>query len=112
MAAEASKLRSRVWLRISEKSSSELDNKALTDLKRVVNFLADLHYQGNNILLIGFADSAGTKVINDALSQKRADVVAREFLPSGVKPAVVKGFGSELPVASNDTPEGREKTGA
>jgi phosphate transport system substrate-binding protein len=27
----------------------------------------------------------------------------------GIRPAVVEGFGEELPVADNATPEGREK---
>jgi len=40
---------------------SELDNKALVDLDRVVTFLTDLHYTGQNILFFGFADSTGTK---------------------------------------------------
>jgi phosphate transport system substrate-binding protein len=89
--------------------SSELDNKALIDLDRVVTFLTDLHYTGQNILLFGFADSTGSRQGNDALSTNRADAVARQFEQRGVKASAVVGFGSQLPVASNDTVEGREK---
>jgi len=89
--------------------SSELDNKALADLDRVVTFLTDLHYTGQNISLFGFADSTGTRLGNDALSKNRADAVERQFEQRGVKAAAVVGFGSQLPVASNETAEGREK---
>jgi phosphate transport system substrate-binding protein len=37
----------------------------------------------------------------------RAKVVEKEFIQRGIRPTIVKGFGSELPVASNDTAEGR-----
>ena len=89
--------------------SSELDNKALVDLDRVVTFLSDLKYSGDKVMLFGFADSTGTRPINMALSQRRADAVDSQFQQRGVKPAVSKGFGPDLPVASNDTPDGREK---
>jgi phosphate transport system substrate-binding protein len=32
-----------------------------------------------------------------------------EFERRGLKPSVVVGFGSDLPVASNDTDDGRDK---
>lgn len=89
--------------------SSELDNKALADLDRVVTFLGDLHYSGQNILLFGFADSIGVGQVNDVLSKNRADAVAQQFEQRGVNPSAVVGLGSQLPVASNDTPDGREK---
>lgn len=89
--------------------SSDLDNKALADLDRVVSFLTDLRYSGQNILLFGFADGSGTPQVNDALSKNRATAVAQQFEQRGVNAAAVIGLGSELPVASNETPEGREK---
>lgn len=89
--------------------SSDLDNKALADLDRVVTFLTDLHYSGQNILLFGFADSTGTSQVNDALSTNRANVVAQQFEQRGVNASAVIGLGSQLPVASNETTDGREK---
>jgi len=89
--------------------SSELDNKASADLDRVVTFLTDLHYSGQNILLFGFADNTGTSQTNDALSKDRANAVAQQFGERGVNAAAVVGLGSQLPVASNETAEGREK---
>lgn len=89
--------------------SSELDNKALADLDRVVTFLTDLHYSGQNILLLGFADSTGASQTNEALSKNRANVVAQQFQERGLNAFAVVGFGPQLPVASNGTPEGRDK---
>lgn len=88
---------------------SDLDNKAIVDVDRVVSFIADLRYSGDKILLFGFADSTGTPQGNLALSLNRARTVEDQFVTRGLKPGVVRGFGSELPVASNDTDEGREK---
>jgi len=86
--------------------SSQLDNKAVADLARVVTFVTDLHYSGDNLVLLGFDDS---KEATDNLSKARADAVARQFEQRGVKAATVMGFGSQIAVASNDTPEGRQK---
>jgi|HubBroStandDraft_1064217.scaffolds.fasta_scaffold03940_6 phosphate transport system substrate-binding protein len=86
--------------------SSELDNKAVADLARVVIFVTDLHYGGDNLVLLGFDDS---KEATDNLSKERANAVAQQFEQRGVKAATVMGFGSQLAVASNDTPEGRQK---
>ncbi|MGA9544493.1 MAG: phosphate ABC transporter substrate-binding/OmpA family protein [Candidatus Sulfotelmatobacter sp.] len=86
--------------------SSQLDNKAAADLARVVTFVTDLHYSGDNLVLLGFDDS---KEATTNLSKARADAVAQQFEQRGVKAATVMGFGSQIAVASNDTPEGRQK---
>jgi phosphate transport system substrate-binding protein len=88
---------------------SVLDNKAVADINRVVDFVGDLGYGGNNILLFGFCDSTGTPQANLDLSRERAKVVADELKKRGLKPGVVEGFGPYLPVAANDTAEGKEK---
>lgn len=89
--------------------SSELDNKALSDLDRVVTFLTDVRGSGQNILLFGFADSTGASQTNATLSKNRANVVAQQFQQRGLNAFAVVGFGSQLPVASNETPQGRDK---
>ena len=86
--------------------SSQLDNKAVADLGRVITFVTDLHYSGDNLMLLGFDDN---KEATANLSKDRADAVAMQFQQRGVKPATVVGFGSQIAVASNDTPEGRQK---
>jgi len=89
--------------------SSALDNKALDDLGRVATFVSSPQYAGQNIVLMGFADSMGARQKNDELSQQRAGIVAEEFKARGIKVSEVLGFGADRPVASNGTPEGREK---
>jgi len=88
---------------------SELDNKAKDDLDRVVSFLSDQHYSGSNLLLFGFADNKGSDLVNCDLSQKRAEAVRDQFILRGVQPSAATGFCSQLPVASNDSEDGREK---
>jgi phosphate transport system substrate-binding protein len=88
---------------------AEQDNKALADLDRVVSMIADRGSASGGILLFGFADSTGAPEVNQALSLNRARLIASQLIQRGIKPAVVRGFGSELPVASNDTDDGREK---
>jgi len=60
-------------------------------------------------MLFGFADSTGSRPMNMALSDNRAKTVEEQFKQRGLKPGVVKGFGPDTPVASNETDEGREK---
>ena len=88
---------------------ADLDNKAVVDIDRVVSFIADLKYTGDRIMLFGFADSTGSRDANIGLSLNRAKAVQDQFVQRGLKPTIVKGFGPDLPVAANNTEEGREK---
>lgn len=88
---------------------SDLDNKAIVDVDRVITFVADLGFTGDKILLFGFADNTGATEKNRAPSLSRARTVEDQFARRGLKPGIVQGFGSDLPVASNKTEEGREK---
>jgi phosphate transport system substrate-binding protein len=91
---------------------SQLDNRALADLDRVVAQLAQRSQTGGTterVMLFGFSDSAGSDEANLALSVDRARIVASEFARRGLAAVTVKGYGSSLPVAANDTPEGRQK---
>jgi len=92
-----------------QSGSAAQDNKALADMNRILELIADKKASGEKIMLFGFADSYGTKEANLGLSLNRAKVIEDQFLQRGIRPAVVRGFGSDLPVASNETPEGREK---
>jgi phosphate transport system substrate-binding protein len=88
---------------------SELDNKALVDLERMAAFFSDYRYRGEDVLLLGFADNTGVRASNRQLSLDRARQVNEQFERRGLRPSVVEGFGSDLPVAANDTDDGREK---
>lgn len=57
----------------------------------------------------GHSDNVGNPASNLTLSQKRADAVKRYLVQKGINAnrLEAKGFGSEKPVADNNTPEGR-----
>src|SRR5262249_11986899 len=88
--------------------SSELDTKAVDDIKRVATAMSS-QFSGRGIMLVGFADSTGSPAANLRLSKDRAQAVAAQMGRQGITPAFVTGFGQELPVADNSTAEGREK---
>ncbi len=63
------------------------------------------------IEIAGHTDSVGDDESNMKLSQDRAQAVKDYLVRKGVaaKRVVAKGYGETRPVASNDTPEGRQK---
>ena len=89
--------------------SSQLDNKAVDDLDRVTAYLASASARDKQVILIGFADNKGSSQANLTLSNERAKIVDRQFSSRGVLAGVSTGFGSAVPVASNETDDGREK---
>lgn len=90
--------------------ASTLDNKAIRDMDRLVDFLMRLKpEERGGVVLAGFTDSQGPRAGNVALSQQRAQIVADELRRRGVTTQSVLGFGPEMPVANNETDDGREK---
>jgi outer membrane protein OmpA-like peptidoglycan-associated protein len=70
-----------------------------------------LAHPGLNLQIEGHTDSVGGDEFNQQLSERRADTV-RDFLAEQGVPAstiAARGFGKTQPVASNDTPEGRQR---
>jgi outer membrane protein OmpA-like peptidoglycan-associated protein len=70
-----------------------------------------LAYPGLKIQLEGHTDSVGSDGYNQTLSEKRADAV-RDYLVTEGVPAdgvTAEGYGKANPVASNDTPAGRQQ---
>ena len=62
--------------------------------------------------IIGHTDSLGTKAHNLNLSYNRAVTVKNYLLQkmgTAAKPIQTKGMADEIPVASNRSPEGRQK---
>ena len=86
-----------------------LDNKARTDLDRVVSLIADLRIPGDRVMLFGFSDPAGNPEVSREQSLVRANAIASEFALRDLTPAVVRGYGSDLGVAANDTEAGQSK---
>src|SRR5216684_3953269 len=70
-----------------------------------------LAHPGLSLQIEGHTDSVGGDDFNQQLSERRADSV-RDFLAEqGVSASSItaRGFGKTQPVASNDTPEGRQR---
>lgn len=65
--------------------------------------------QGGAVLVIGHADSSGAAAANRELSHERARAFTAIFRLSGLKQnrLMVKGMGSDMPRAANDSVEGR-----
>jgi glucose/mannose transport system substrate-binding protein len=87
----------------------QLDDKALGDLDSLVELLANPTYQQRRILVFGFSDNAGNAGRNLALSKDRAKAVAEQLQMRGITPSLVNGYGKELPVAPNNSDNGREQ---
>jgi phosphate transport system substrate-binding protein len=87
--------------------SNEPDSRASRDLDRLVAFM---HGQKHaKLRLLGFADALGSGPINQKLSLDRARAIAAELALRGVHAPVIKGLGSQMPVASNETDSGRQR---
>jgi outer membrane protein OmpA-like peptidoglycan-associated protein len=86
---------------ITKESNVEVDNLAAI-MKA---------YPALNVQLSGYTDNTGNAEKNVQLSQARANSVAARLIGNGVAAERItkKGYGSANPVASNDTPEGREQ---
>jgi OOP family OmpA-OmpF porin len=61
------------------------------------------------IEIIGHTDDVGSKKENQKLSKMRAQAVSNNLIKSGVDPGkiIIVGAGASLPIASNQTKEGR-----
>jgi outer membrane protein OmpA-like peptidoglycan-associated protein len=76
---------------------------------RLAEFLRE--YPDRTIAIEGFTDSVGSDALNQALSERRAAAVRLALMDSGIAGSriLVRGYGPSFPVASNDTPEGRQR---
>jgi OmpA-OmpF porin, OOP family len=68
------------------------------------------HPEITRVVVEGHTDSTGSARGNLRLSQARAESVVDAIVQRGIEKArlTAKGFGSSRPIASNDTPEGRD----
>ena len=82
-------------------------------LDEIANVLR-AHPEVTSVVIEGHTDSTGGASFNQRLSQARADAVMEALVDRGVEKERLsaKGFGPTRPIASNDTPEGRERTAA
>lgn len=68
-------------------------------------------YPERTLAIEGFTDSVGGASYNQILSERRADAVRVALMEYGIEGSriLVRGYGDAFPVASNDTPEGRQQ---
>jgi OOP family OmpA-OmpF porin len=93
-----------------EFDKAEIKSAYHKHLQKVANFLKT--YPDIKVVIEGHTDSIGTDSYNMKLSGRRAESVRRSLVevyrvPGGRLEA--KGFGESVPVAGNDTDEGRQR---
>lgn len=83
----------------------------LPETVRELDILAEFmeNKKNINILVEGHTDNVGTNVINDKLSEARANSVRNYLISKGISPKriEIKGLGKRRPLATNDTEFGR-----
>jgi len=89
--------------------SYELAPGARETLAKVSGIL--LAYPSLHLAVEGHTDSVGSDDYNQSLSEHRAQSVRDYFVAQGVTAASIEahGFGKTEPIASNDTPDGRQQ---
>ena len=93
--------------------SSELDTKALSDIKRLVEVLGDPEFEGKEVILLGFTDAVGRPDINQIIATERAAQVREQLTRQAAGRVAVSainsiGYGPIAPVGCNDEASGRE----
>jgi outer membrane protein OmpA-like peptidoglycan-associated protein len=70
-----------------------------------------LAHPGLNLQIEGHTDSVGSDDFNQQLSERRANSVGNFLSQQGVPASSItaRGFGKTQPVATNDSPEGRQR---
>lgn len=85
----------------------------MSGAQRTINQLADFlnKYPTKNVSVEGHTDSVGNEDYNLMLSQRRAESVRFAIMARGISSdrITAKGLGELYPVASNDTPAGRQQ---
>ncbi|WP_232793796.1 OmpA family protein [Siphonobacter sp. SORGH_AS_0500] len=92
-----------------ETAKATLQTESFPELNRVVELM---NKQKAMIVEIdGHTDSDGTEEANQKLSQDRAESVRTYLISKGIPEnrVVAKGFGESRPIATNDTPEGKQQ---
>ena len=94
--------------------STDLEARSQAEARRLAEALAGGAYAGEEVLLIGFADSVGEFEVNRSLAARRAEAVLGALtaaVPEGALadvPIEVRSYGELTPVGCNETPDGRQ----
>lgn len=94
--------------------STELETRSRAEAERLARRLAAGDFAGQELLLVGFADSIGEFEVNRGLAMRRAEAVLATLTAAVPEGALGKArirvlsYGELTPVGCNETPEGRE----
>jgi OmpA-OmpF porin, OOP family len=90
-------------------NNATLKPGAEANVRRIAAILQQ--YPDKQISVEGHTDATGSDAYNQKLSEDRAASVKATLVAGGVNPAAItsKGFGKTQPVATNDTPAGRQQ---
>ncbi len=79
-------------------------NETLDKVVEIMNKYPDFRLE-----IEGHTDNIGNPIINQKLSQKRADAIKSYFISKGINVSRLYsiGYGKDKPIASNKTPQGR-----
>lgn len=93
---------------VFDTGKSTLRPESYPKLDRVFEYLK--HRKSLKIEISGHTDNVGTPRSNKILSQQRAEACRQYLLSKGIDSGRIKatGYGEERPIASNDTPGGRQ----
>jgi outer membrane protein OmpA-like peptidoglycan-associated protein len=88
---------------------SELQGAAIPNLNKLAAFLQE--YEDRTVHIEGHTDSVGSEEFNRRLSERRAKSVRSYLVNRGIDAnrITTAGLGMSSPVASNDTPTGRQQ---
>lgn len=93
-----------------EFGKSEVRPQYKDEIAKAADFMKK--YPGVSCTIEGHTDDVGTNAYNKKLSQARAEAVKKYMVDNfgiDAKRLGAKGYGEEMPIASNKTPEGRQK---
>ena len=87
----------------------DLKEKSVTELQKILRFLKE--NPSIRVEISGHTDNSGSPSYNIQLSQKRAQSVYNYLITNGIdsQRLIPKGYGSNQPLADNNSEEGRQK---
>lgn len=95
----------------SERGEYQLDSLARLNVLRLRSFLAEHGGTGADVFLVGYSDRESGKADEADTARQRVETVSRNLRAVGVIVPSNNLFslGSAIPVASNETPDGRRR---
>jgi phosphate transport system substrate-binding protein len=90
-------------------TTNKLDPRSVHDVDRLARFLRVASSKARAVSLFGFTDGPAADSKSVELSKQRAGTIATLLRDRGIAPQVVEGFGGLMPLASNESAEGRRK---